>query len=500
MFWNLALNFYSIIVEIYFIFSCCLLLLFGVIFSYEKKFGYIILNKIINLLILQVLFFGFFLVWTQKPIYFLIWDNFFVCNSFTFYSKILLLFFGFLWFLFSTNYIFKEKLITYEYWILILLNIVALFLIIQVNDLLSTYLTIEFQSLIFYILASFKRNSEYSTESGLKYFILGAFSSGLLLFGFSLLYSITGLTNFNDLTLFFIHINLISDSYVYNLICLSLSFILVSFLFKLGVAPFHMWAPDVYEGAPSSVTALFALMPKLPILGLILKFNLIIFYDFFPKWVYLLIFCIIWSSLIGTFSAFTQTKWKRFVVFSSISHMSFLILAIVSNNFESIVYLFIYLIIYLFMSVGFFTFFTNFYYYKFPFYYQIRFFKQLNYLVLLNPLLVLSFVIILFSMAGIPPLAGFFAKFFVLLSAIKNNLFILVSFVLICNCVSCFYYIRLIKSLYFTVNEPLRFLVFISFDKLSSYVLGFCLSLIIFLFLDFEFIFLITNLLSFSFL
>nr|YP_011017742.1 NADH dehydrogenase subunit 2 [Heterosiphonia pulchra]WQF69565.1 NADH dehydrogenase subunit 2 [Heterosiphonia pulchra] len=499
MVFNLTLNLYSIIVEIFFVFSCLIILLFGVIFSYEPKFGYLIINKIIYKLFLQILILGLILILIQNPIYMLSWNSFFISNSFTCYSKILVLIISILWLLFSINYILKEKLINYEYWVLILLIIVALFLIIQVNDLLSTYLTIEFQSLIFYILASFNRSSEFSTESGLKYFILGAFSSGLLLFGFSLLYSVTGLTNFNDLSLFIIQINLISDDLVYNMIFLSFCFILISFLFKLSVAPFHMWAPDVYEGAPSSVTALFGLMPKLPIIGLILKLNLIIFYNFFNLWLYLIIFCIVCSSLIGSFSAFAQIKWKRFIVFSSISHLSFFLLALICNNFESVTSLFFYLIVYLIMSISFFNFFTNLFFYKFPFYFQIRFFEQLKSLMMLNPLLGMFLGIIIFSMAGIPPLAGFFAKFFVLLNAVKNSFFILVFIILLSNGISCFYYIRLVKAIYFSTNEPKYFLVIMPFEKQSSFVLCFCIFLLVFLIFDFNFIFLCTNLLALNF-
>jgi len=496
---NLTLNFYAIIGEVFIILNGLLLLIFGVIFSYQPKLGYIVLGEPIKKLVFQVLILTFILLWNQIPIYSYIWNNFFLNTSFAYYSKILVLFVLNLWVLFTFNYTIKEKIITYEYWILVLLNIVAIFLIIQVNDLLSMYLTIEFQSLIFYILASFKRNSEFSTESGLKYFILGAFSSALLLIGCSLLYSITGLTNFNDLALFNIQIKLISDSYIYNLIFFSLNFIFISFLFKLSVAPFHMWAPDVYEGAPSSITALFAVMPKLPILGLILKYSLIIFYDFFNIWLYFIIFCIICSSFIGTFSAFLQVKWKRFIVFSSISHLSFFLIAIISNNLVSISNLFIYLIIYLIMSIGFFALFTNLYIYKFPFYAQIRFFKDLNFFALLNPLLGIFFGIVLFSMAGVPPLAGFFAKFFVIASAIKNHLFVLVTFILLCNCVSCFYYIRLIKLIYFDIKTEHNFLVIFPIEKTSSYILGLCMILLIYFFLDIELVFLISNLLSFGF-
>lgn len=497
---NFSLNIYSLIVESYLVFCTCLLLLFGVILSTNVTFGYVLLNKNIQYLFIQSLLLSFLLLFNQFPIHSIIWNSLLINNSFSFYLKLFILILSLLWFSLSLNCIIKEKINNFEYWILILLNIISILIIIQVYDLLSTYLAIEFQSLIFYILASFNRKSEFSTESGVKYFVLGALSSALLLFGFALLYSSTGLTNFNDLQNFFINSNLILNLNLSSTIYVSVSLILVSFLFKLSAAPFHIWAPDVYEGSPSSITAFFSIMPKLPMFGLLLKFVLNIFYDLFNFWSYILIFSIILSAIIGTFSAFAQIKWKRFIAYSAVSHVSFLLLAVLSNDFESINNLFFYLIIYLIMGILFFSFFLNYYFFKFPFFYQVRFLKELNLLIMINPILAFSFSILIFSMAGIPPLAGFFSKFFILLSSIKYNMFYLIFIVLVCNSISCFYYLRFIKLMYFNFKLPNRFLVIIPLTKLNSFILGISLYFIILLFFDFDLVLLFTHLWSFSFL
>lgn len=182
-----------------------------------------------------------------------------------------------------------------------------MFCLISAYDILALYLAIELQSLTFYILASLKRTSEFSTEAGLKYFILGAFSSILLLFGLSLLYGSTGLTHFDDLNKFLMG-EFLSEASPSKLFLTSISLILIAFLFKISAAPFHMWSPDIYEGAPTSVTAFFAIMPKIVIISVILKLFHYTFQDIYTFWQSILLFCAILSLLVGTFGAFVQKK------------------------------------------------------------------------------------------------------------------------------------------------------------------------------------------------
>lgn len=491
---NLSLNFYSVLVEIYIVFCGCFLLLISVIFNNNLYYGSNLIIKNIQFLFIQILISCLILSWNQHFIHSTIWNHLLISDFFSFYSKTLTLLFVILWFLISLNNINLEKINNFEYWILILFSLSASLLILKSYDILSVYLLVEFQSLIFYILASFKRNSEFSTEAGIKYFILGALSSSFLLFGLSLLYNITGLTNFNDLHLFFVNLNYV-DYYIF----ISLSFILISLLFKLNVAPFHVWSPDVYEGSPSSVTTFFAIIPKLIIASLLLRLLTTVFYDLINFWYYVLVFCIIMSSLIGVFLAFKQTKWKRFIVFSSVSHFSFLLLPLLSVNGESLNNFFQYLFIYLIMNLSFFSIFINVYYKKPPFFYQIRFLKSFKSLVILNPLLSLSLILVLFSMAGIPPMAGFFIKFFVISSALKSKIINLTLIILIFNAISVFYYIRLVKLIYFSFQLPDKFNVYTPLNKLSSIVLILSLYLLLFFFFESELLYLFSNMLSYSF-
>lgn len=492
---NFSLNIYSILTEIYIVFCGCFLLLISVIFNNNLNYGSNLITKNIQFLFIQILFFCLILSLNQCFVHSIIWNHLLINDSFSFYSKILILLLTIIWFFISLNNINLEKINNFEYWILILFSLLAGLLILKSFDILSVYLLIEFQSLIFYILASFKRNSEFSTEAGIKYFILGALSSSFLLFGFSLLYNVTGLTNFNDFYLFFIDLNYF-DYHIF----ISVSFIMISLLFKLNVAPFHVWSPDVYEGSPSSVTAFFSTIPKLIIISLLLRFSTIVFYDLTQFWYYILVFCIIMSSLVGVFLAFKQTKWKRFIVFSSISHFSFLLLPLLIINNESLNNVFQYLFVYLIMNLSFFAIFLNTYYKKTPFLYQIRFLKSFESFVILNPLLSVSLTLILFSMAGIPPMSGFYIKFFIIFSSLNNKIINLILIILLFNAISVFYYIRLIKSIYFSFQLPKIFNVYIPINKSSSIVLILNLYLLLFVFYESELLYLFSNMLSYSFI
>nr|YP_010619973.1 NADH dehydrogenase subunit 2 [Xiphosiphonia pinnulata]WAX03986.1 NADH dehydrogenase subunit 2 [Xiphosiphonia pinnulata] len=495
------LNIYSLISEFFLFLIVCFCLLFGSIYSNSLLLQFPILTKSIRFFVLQGLVFSFILLITTTPLFFIYWNNLLINDSLAFYSKVLILFFSIIWFLIFPI---LKTILNFEFWILILLSIIALSLLLQAFDLLSIYLLIEFLSLTFYILTSINRNSEFSTESGLKYFILGAFTSSLLLFGFVLLYNFTGLTNLQDFLIFFTNYSTISN-HIFNLdlgLFLSIFCILTALLFKLGAAPFHFWVPDVYEGAMNSITGFFALLPKIAILILILRFIFLTFGSlFFSNISFFLIICTFLSSLFGTFGAFLQTKWKRFIAFSSITHISFFLLNLCSFNSEHLIYLFIYLIIYLIMSSSFFAFFSILKNFKFPNNFTLRFLNSLIFLNLTNPSLAVLFTIILFSFAGIPPLAGFFAKYFILYSAISSSFYFLVVSILILNCISCFYYINLIKKNYF---HPINFAYLPIVNSLAKaetlIIFIILLFLIMFFIVEFDSIFLFSNLLRSAFL
>ena len=312
----------TILPEVYLLISTCCLLVYGVLYSTSTQKGYPVMHSNVAWLTFQVSFFAFLIV-TATPCYNLLsWNLLLINDFFVFGSKLLILSFSLFWFVLSLPYITNEKINSFEFWILVLLAITGMLFIVQSYDLLSMYLSVEFQSLIFYVLASFKRTSEFSTESGLKYFILGAFSSALLLFGSSVLYSLTGLTSFNDYSIFFSGLLNNFESLNQGII-LSLIFINIALLFKLSSSPFHVWSPDVYEGSPTAVTMFFSILPKISVITLLLRFCIFGFHDFLSTWQSIMIFCSYLSMLIGTLFAFSQKKWKRFIAYSSINHVVF---------------------------------------------------------------------------------------------------------------------------------------------------------------------------------
>nr|YP_010620272.1 NADH dehydrogenase subunit 2 [Amplisiphonia pacifica]WAX04308.1 NADH dehydrogenase subunit 2 [Amplisiphonia pacifica] len=495
------LNIYPLISEFFLLLIVCFCLFFGSFLSSSSSVQFPILTKSIRFFIFQGLIFSFILVITTTPIFFMYWNNLLITDSLAFYGKILIFFFIIIWF-----FIFPilKSILNFEFWIIILLSIIALSLLIQAADLLSIYLLVEFLSLTFYILTSINRNSEFSTESGLKYFILGAFSSSLLLFGFVLLYNFTGLTNLQDFSIFFTGYSSALNLFTYlDFPFLSSIFcILTALLFKLGAAPFHFWVPDVYEGSLNSVTAFFAILPKIAILTLLLRIIFLTFGDYlFSKMYFFLIICTFLSSLIGTVGAFLQTKWKRFIAFSSVTHISFFLLNLCSLDSDNLIYLFIYLFIYLLMSSAFFAFFAIFTNFKFPNSFTPRFLNSLIFLNFTNKPLAFLFSIILFSFAGIPPLAGFFAKYFVLYSAISTSFYFLVFSLLLLNCISCFYYINIIKKNYFTTNNFCYLPIVNSSAKIETVIVfNFLLFSILLFSLEFESVFLFSDLLRSAFL
>lgn len=368
----------------------------------------------------------------------------------------------------------SEKVYAYEMVILILLAVTGLLLLVSAYDLLALYLAIELQSLSLYVLASLKRTSEYSTEAGLKYFILGAISSGLLLFGSSLIYGLTGSINFADIAS-----GIAASSYEgsesTSMLAIGVVFILSGLLFKLSLAPFHQWTPDVYEGSPTNVTAFFAIVPKIAVLGVSLRLVLTVLASPTNNAVLesaavvntlgvqpLLIGCSVLSMLVGAFGGLYQKKIKRLLAYSAIGHMGYLTIGFITGSVEGVTAVFIYLFIYMITSIGFFTILLaveSALPQSFSRDRRIRltYITDLALLSKAHPLLAFSAAIILFSMAGIPPLAGFFSKLYLFIAAISSSLYVLATIAVLTSVVGCFYYIRLIKYLYFaaSASQPL---------------------------------------------
>lgn len=374
-----------------------------------------------------------------------------------------------------------EKIIIYEYLFLILLSIIGILTIISSFDLITMYLSIELQGLCFYILTNLKFYSNFSIEAGLKYFILGALSSGILLFGMSLLYGFTGLTNFLDLMILFSYNNMFSyDYYYYKLTLIGIIFIYCSLLFKIGIVPFHLWVSDIYEGSPTNITLFFAVVPQISIITLLVRLNMIFLHAYFNSlYVFFLVLSIL-TVIIGTFGAIYQTKLKRLFAYSSISNMGYLLTMMCSLNIESIFAVIFYIVVYNIISFGLWSMLLTFRnrsnYYKF---------KDIRDIFLLynsNKSLAIFFVIFLFSGMGIPPMIGFFSKFYIFLNIIDLKLYFLMFYLIILNGIGAIYYLRIITKMFsFRTNKRL-FLVDPGFRKTFIIVLLVYINMYFFLY------------------
>ena len=340
----------------------------------------------------------------------------------------------------SSKYLKIVKMLQMEYSILILCSILGMLVIISANDLIVFYIGLELQSLALYVLASFNRDEIKSSEAGLKYFVLSALSSGLLLYGCSLIYGLSGSTNFEIIANSF-------NQFEYGL-TLGIVFILVGLAFKISAVPFHMWAPDVYEGSPTSVTLFFATIPKIAALTIFIKFLYIPFINMIDQWQMIILFLSIASMLFGAIAAIGQKNLKRLIAYSSIGHMGYALAGLVVGTNEGIESSIIYISIYMVMNLALFS--CLFMLKRNNKYYENI--DDLSGLSQNHPLLSLALLITLFSLAGIPPLAGFFAKFYIFKAVIEQSMFFLAIVGLLSTVIAAFYYLRIIKLMYF--DEP----------------------------------------------
>jgi len=337
----------------------------------------------------------------------------------------------------SYKYIQLNKINKIEYPILILCSILGMMVMISSNDLIVFYMGLELQSLALYVLASFNRENILSTESGLKYFVLSALSSGLLLYGCSLVYGFTESTNFDQI--------LLSSSQTNYGLTFGIVFILVGLAFKISAVPFHMWAPDVYQGSPTSVTLFFAVLPKIAALTVFIRFLYVPFGQMTDQWQTIIIFLSIASMIFGAVAAIGQKNLKRLVAYSSIGHMGYALAGLATGTNQGIQGSISYIAIYLVMNLAFFS--CLFMLRRNETYYENI--EDLSGLSKNHPVLSLSLLIILFSLAGIPPLAGFFAKFYVFMAVIEKSMYFLAIVGLVSTVIAAFYYLRIIKIIYF---------------------------------------------------
>jgi NADH-quinone oxidoreductase subunit N len=365
----------------------------------------------------------------------------FIVDSFARFLKILALIGSVATLILSSEFLADPSRRIFEYAILVLLSTLGMMVLISAGDLIMLYLGLELMSLALYVVAASNRDNAKSTEAGLKYFVLGALSSGMLLYGASLIYGFTGTVSFAGIAAV---AKTGSIGIVFGLV-----FLLAGLCFKVSAVPFHMWTPDVYEGAPTPVTAFFASAPKVAALAVFTRVTLTAFPGIIPEWQQIVVFVSIASMALGSFAAIGQKNIKRLMAYSSIGHMGFALVGLAAGTAEGAQGVLVYIAIYVAMTLGSFavilTMKRN--------GQHVENISDFSGLSRTNPLLAFLFAMLLFSLAGIPPLAGFFAKFYVFIAAIKAGLFTLAVVGVLTSVVGAFYYLTIIKVMYF--DEPL---------------------------------------------
>ena len=419
-----------IIPELFLTTSIMILLMLGVF--YKNSFNLIFKLSTIVLLATFILLFNHSVDTSAK-----LFNNSYTIDYLSLFMKALTLVACIFVMLSSFDYIKLIGINKIEYPILILSATLGMMIMISSYDLIVFYMGLELQSLSLYVLISFNRDSLRSTEAGLKYFVLSALSSGLLLYGCSLIYGFSNSTNFDLIAQ---NIDQFNTGSIFGIV-----FILVGLAFKVSAVPFHMWAPDVYEGSPTSVTAFFAIVPKVAALTVFIRFLYVPFINLVDQWQMIIIFISLASMILGAVAAIGQTNLKRLMAYSAIGHMGYALAGLATGSNEGIQSTVIYLSIYLLMNLGIFSciFMMK---RKDIFYEDIQ---DLSGLSKNHPIISVCLLVLLFSLAGIPPLAGFFAKFYVFMAVIKVEMYTLAIIGLITTVISAFYYLRIIKIIYF---------------------------------------------------
>ncbi len=365
----------------------------------------------------------------------------FIFDGFAKFTKALVLIGSILAIIMSLGYIEREDMARFEYPLLFLFAALGMMMMISANDLIALYLGLELQSLSLYIIAAFRRDSTRSTEAGLKYFVLGALSSGMLLYGASLVYGFAGTTDFAVLA------KVLAGEPAIGVV-VGLVFIAAGLAFKVSAVPFHMWTPDVYEGAPTPVTAFFAVAPKIAAVALLVRVMMGPFGGLMDQWQQIIVVLAVASMLLGAFAAINQRNIKRLMAYSSIGHVGYILIGLAAGTEAGVRGVLIYLMIYLFMTAGTFACILT-------MRFQNRMLVDIDDLAGLartRPALAVVMAVFMFSMAGIPPLGGFFGKLFVFMAAIDAELYGLAVIGVLSSVVAAFYYLRIVKIMYF--DEP----------------------------------------------
>ena len=370
-------------------------------------------------------------------------NNLFILDGFASFMKLLVLIGSALALAMSIDFIERERMARMEYPVLFVFATVGMLMMISANDLLSLYIGLELQSLSLYVIAAFRRDTLRSSEAGLKYFLLGALSSGLLLYGASLVYGFAGTLSFAELADQFVGDDPVSMGVVVGLV-----FICAGLAFKISAVPFHMWTPDVYEGSPTPVTAFFAVAPKIAAIALFARVLVGPFHDLIAYWQQIVVVTAVLSMALGAYAAIAQTNIKRLMAYSSIGHVGFALVGLAAGTEEGVRGVILYMTIYLAMNVGTFGCILC-------MRVKGRMVERIDDLAGLsktNKGMAAVLLVFMFSLAGIPPMAGFFGKLYVFLAAIEAGLYTLAVLGVLASVVAAFYYLRIVKLMYF--DEP----------------------------------------------
>ncbi len=419
--------------EMWLAFAAMALLMVGV-FSGNQSTRFLIWLSVLTLAI------AFVLVLVGPPDTAVTFSGMFLVDRFAVFTKSLVLIASALALIMSLGYLRSEKMERFEYPVLLVLATLGMLMMISANDLIALYLGLELQALALYVVAAFRRDSLRSTEAGLKYFVLGALSSGMLLYGCSLIYGFTGSTSFAT-----IQAGLAGGEGSSIGLIVGLVFLIAGLAFKISAVPFHMWTPDVYEGAPTPITAFFAVAPKIAAMALFVRVMAGPFLELTADWQQVIFVISVGSMLLGAFAAIWQQNIKRLMAYSSIGHMGYGLIGLATGTADGVRGVLVYLSIYLAMNVGAFAVILS----MRRDGEMVERIEDLAGLSRTNPLMALAMGIFMFSLAGVPPLAGFFAKFYIFMAAINNGLYTLAVIGVVASVVGAYYYVRIVKIMYF---------------------------------------------------
>jgi NADH-quinone oxidoreductase subunit N len=429
--------------------SGMVLLLLGVMINSDRGMG--------ALSFLAVLAMGAAAYFVISPLTpdFVAFGGAFAEDGFARFSKILILLGAALTLPMAQGFFVREKIARFEFPVLVIFATLGMLLMVSASSFLALYMGLELQSLSLYVLAAFNRDSVRSSEAGLKYFVLGALSSGLMLYGISLIYGFTGTTEFASVA------HAIKQSGTSIGLIFGIVFLIAGLAFKIAAVPFHMWTPDVYEGSPTPITAFFAMAPKIAAMALFLRAIIVPFPGAVHQWQQVIIAASVLSMILGAVAAIGQLNIKRLMAYSSIGHMGYTLLGLAANSTAGVEGVLIYLTIYLVTNAGVFA--------------VVLAMKRngqmvetigdLSGLARTQPRLAFAFAIFMLSLAGIPPLAGFFAKFYVFLAAIEAGLFVPAIIGVLASVIGAYYYLRIVKIMYFDDPAP-------AFDRELGFSLG----------------------------